>query len=154
MGLAAAAIGGIGAAGAALGTGGAILGAGVLGAGASLATGAMNAGAASSAANAQAAQAANSLALQKQEFGVVQNNLAPYMTAGQGALTQFGNLTGANGRPTRSISLRPARAIRRSWPTPRRRAACAAETRTTTSEPSTPTRSRASIRACSATWAR
>jgi len=72
----------------------AMVGAGVLGAGASVYGSSLQSSAIKSAADQQAAAARTAQENQMAMFGQVQQNLAPYMTAGTGALSQLQNLTG------------------------------------------------------------
>ena len=82
-----------------MGLAAAVIGAGVIGAGASLATGAENSSAAKDASNAQVQSNQQALALQQSMFGTTQANLAPYMSAGRGALSSYMDLIGAGGTP-------------------------------------------------------
>ena len=67
----------------------AIIGSAVVGAGASIAG-------SQTAANAQTQASQNAINAQQQMFNVTQQNLSPYNTAGQGALTALQGLTGTN----------------------------------------------------------
>src|ERR1039458_2036342 len=82
---------------------------GLVGAGASLAGGAMSANAAGNAAQTQAGaaeqaqqlqatEAQNALNFQKQEFSTQQQNEAPWLTAGTGAVGQLSGLTSTPGQ--------------------------------------------------------
>lgn len=88
-----------------MGIGAAVIGAGVLGAGASIATGSMQADAAHKASEAQTAADKSALALQQQQWQTTQQNLAPYMQAGSGAIGQYGNLIGANGAGAQTTAI-------------------------------------------------
>lgn len=68
-----------------------------IGAGASLLSSSMQSNAASDAADAQQASSQAGIAQQKAQFDAVQKLLAPYNTAGTGALTGQQNLLGLNG---------------------------------------------------------
>ena len=77
---------------------GSLIGGLVSGAG-SLASGLMGSNAATGAANTQAAEEAQALAFQEQVYGQTQQNLQPYVSAGQGALSSilgFYGLPGGN----------------------------------------------------------
>lgn len=80
-----------------IGTGTAILGAGLLGAGGSIFSGLMGSKAAKSAANAQAQAAANALAFQRQVYDDTRANLSPFIDIGKGAFRSIGDLYGLNG---------------------------------------------------------
>jgi hypothetical protein len=69
-----------------------------IGAAGSLGAANAQAGASENAANLQAQEAQNSLNFQKQEFGTEQQNLAPFLQAGQGAVGELSNLTKTPGQ--------------------------------------------------------
>lgn len=79
-----------------IGTGTAILGAGLLGAGGSIFSGLMGSKAAKSAANAQAQAAANALGFQRQVYDDTRANLSPFIDIGKGAFRSIGDLYGLN----------------------------------------------------------
>lgn len=80
-----------------IGTGTAILGAGLLGAGGSIFSGLMGSKAAKSAANAQAQAAANALGFQRQVYDDTRADLSPFIDIGKGAFRSIGDLYGLNG---------------------------------------------------------
>lgn len=82
-----------------IGTGAAILGAGLLGAGSSLLSSRNSAKAATSAANVQAQSARDAQALQMQMYQQSRSDLAPYMNFGAGAIPKLESIYGLNGRP-------------------------------------------------------
>lgn len=88
-----------------MGLAAAVIGAGAIGGVASIASGAMNSSAVNSASQAQVQQDQSALALQQQEYNQGQANLAPYMTAGTNALSQYGNLSGANGNSAQQTAI-------------------------------------------------
>jgi hypothetical protein len=87
----------IGAGVGALGTGGAILGAGALGAAGSIASSVIGSNAAESAANTQAQAAQNAENTQLQMFQTAQNAEAPYATVGNQAVNSLAGLYNFNG---------------------------------------------------------
>jgi hypothetical protein len=73
----------------------AAVGAGVAVAG--VAGSAMSASAAGDAADAQSQAASNNLALANKQYNTMQQQITPYLDAGTGGLTAYGNLLGSNG---------------------------------------------------------
>jgi hypothetical protein len=80
-----------------MGLAAAVIGAGAIGGIASVVSGSNQASAAKSAANAQTQANNAAIAEQQREFGINQQNLQPWLKAGQSALGQYQDLSGANG---------------------------------------------------------
>lgn len=88
-----------------MGVGAAAIGAGVIGAGASIISSNNQANAVKSASNAQVQQDQAALNLQQQQWAQTQANMAPWLKAGQGALTGYGDLIGSNGTSAQTSAI-------------------------------------------------